>query len=212
MQLFSRFIKIFFSFFMMGACSSSLWARGVMELSGSFAYDKQVYGLQHDSKYTSRTYALSYAWYVFSVTGIELNYSQTTDIITNNDNEAITNTTATIDQTRSEAVTEIYGVGLRQALMPVHFFMVPSISAGYARERKSSQTTYSIAYGGSSNLTLDGGKTRTENNSVYGTFALKFNVTQLFSLNGSVTTVFRAFKWEEAKNNIKYAAGFSWYF
>lgn len=187
--------------------------RGVMELSGSFAYSKQVYGTSHDSKYTTRTYSGSYAWYIFSVTGIELNYSQTTDTMVDNDDEEIPDTGYSITQTRSEAITEVYGGGIRQALMPVKSLMVPSISFGYARERKLSKTIYTIRNDTTgSTVALDSGRSRTESNSVYGTGALKFNFSQTFSLNGSVTTVFRAFKWEEAKYNIKYFAGFSWYF
>lgn len=188
-------------------------AKGVMELSGSFAYSKQVYGTDHDSKYTSRTYAGSYAWYIFSVTGIELNYSQTTDTMVNNDDEEIPDTGYSITQTRSEAITEVFGGGIRQALMPVKSLMVPSVSLGYARERKLSKTIYTIRNDTTgSTVALDSAKARTESNSAYGTFALKFNFSQTFSLNGSVTTVFRAFEWEEAKYNIKYFAGFSWYF
>jgi hypothetical protein len=184
---------------------------GVMELGGSFSYDKQVFGSNRDNKVTSRTYGGSFAWYMFPVTGLELNYAHRTDIVLENDDELIPDTTATITQVRSEAITQVYGVGIRQAFASVRSLLVPTLSIGYAKEFKEQATVYIIDNAGTL-YTVGSNVSKSRSDSVFGTFALKINFTRLFSMNGSVGTVFKAFEWNEAKYNVKYKAGFSWYF
>ena len=59
-------------------------AYGAAELDFDFGYDKQVYGVNRESDYVTRTYSGSFAFYLFNATGIELNYSNSEDIDTNN--------------------------------------------------------------------------------------------------------------------------------
>ncbi len=190
---------------------SNLAQAGVMEISGSMSVEKQYYGSDWSNSFKSNSYTGSYAWYIFPITGIEFNYTRSNDVITDNDDQKITDTNATITQVVQEAQSETYGVGLRQAFAHPKAFIVPQISLGYAYQVKEVQTRYHIDVSGSP-LVISSPKSVTKNDSVFGTFSLKLNVFQTISLNGSVTTVFKAFEFNEAKYNIKYYAGLSWYF
>lgn len=182
------------------------------ELSGNFAYDKTVYGSQRQNKLVSRTYSGSVAIYLFMSTALELNYSQSEDIQTDNTNTEIVSGVR-IKSTQNLVGTEVYGVGLRQRLAGKGAWLRPLISFGYAKQFKDSSTEYTIldeTSGATTVINVDNGRSRVD--SAFGTFTLQIRLTKTFSINGSVRTVFKAFEFDQAQDNMKYAAGFSWFF
>lgn len=182
------------------------------ELSGNFGYDRTIYGGERQNKFTSRTWGGSVALYLTGYTGLEFNYSESEDSIIENESGSIDSTYEIIG-TNNRVGREVFGVGLRQQLAPRKAFIVPMIAVGYAKQFTSSETDYSIRNKSTGDITVvttTASKSRTD--SVFGTFTLKFRLTKTFTINGSVKTVFKAFETEQAKDNLKYLAGFSWIF
>lgn len=180
-----------------------------MELGGSFAYDRQIFGDNRLSKYTDRTYSGNVAFYFWNLTAIEFNYSHSDNIITNNENRLIdTNLTITSQQDRLN--TEVYGVGIRQALATRESFIQPMISIGYAQKITVGEIDYNLNDNGEErSVEFDLEKSRTD--SVFAAFSLKFRLTKTMTLDGTVSSVFKWFETNEAKDNVKYLVGFSWF-
>jgi len=188
-------------------------AKAVTELDFNFAYDKSVFGADRQNKSTSRTYGGSIAFYFFEMTAIEFNYSEKEDeTIVNHDTSNISSGLV-IDSDSQTITSQTYGVGIRQALASRKSFLVPSISFGWARQKfQSSATAIIVDKATSASTTYNSGVSRAEYDSVFGSFALKIQLTKFMSLKGSVKTAFKAFEWNEAKDQLSYAAGLSWIF
>ena len=110
-------------------------------------------------------------------------------------------------------LTNVFGIGLKQMLAGRSSRITPIISAGYAREFVTSagdvtfeNTTTKVA----TKANLNESKQRY--NSVFGAFILQVKLTERFSLKGSVKTLFPAFDFDKAKDNLKYQVGFAWIF
>ena len=87
------------------------------------------------------------------------------------------------------------------------------ISLGYAKQEITDQTSYKIRVLGQQ----EGGRLEQpaelmESDSVFGTFALTVRLSQFFSIKTSVQTVFPAFDFNKAKDDLKYMAGIMWVF
>ena len=138
------------------------------------------------------------------------NNSQTEEIITQNDSIDL-GFGLTIDSIQDKVYTKVYGVGIRQALAPAKFFIIPVISVGVAKQIKTGKIVYTFGDNGEKRMVE---KSREEliSGSVFGTFLLKLNFTETLSLNGSVRTVFKAVDFNAAKDSLKYEAGISWMF
>jgi hypothetical protein len=186
-------------------------AYALMELSGSFSYDKTVYGSERQNKITNRTWAGGLAIFLFESTALEINYSTSQEETIENEVIPLTGYNVSVIGTQSTIDNEVFGVGFRQVLGHRKARIVPSISLGYA---KQFITSYSDAtYRDDSTLaqlttTSDPSRSRTD--SVFGTFTLKLNLTQRLSVTGSVNTLFKAFETDKARDNLKYRVGFSW--
>jgi len=203
-------IKLVLPLFLILA-SSSLWA--LSELNAEFGYGRQVYGTNDSSKILSRSYSGSFAQYLFDTTAIEFNYAFQSEVTTENNTVAITGTSYSVVSMQNTMITNVYGVGLRQALAPKNSPIRPMISFGYAKQFSENKTEYTFQNDttGSRFVSRDGPyKARVD--SAFAGFTLQLKMTQTFSLQGSVKTVFPAFKTGLAKNNLKYTAGFSWFF
>lgn len=200
-------MKYIFLFFL------SLNAFAFVEVNGSFWYDKQVFGGDDQSITRSRTYSVFLAWYVFRLTAIEINYSETDDTIIDSGTVSISGTAVDITSTENIVLTNVYGIGIRQALAPRNSFMVPTISVGYARQTISGETNYvfrSQVDGSTSDLKVENEKEVID--SSFATFALRFNVTRFFGISGSIRTVVPGTRFSESSNNLRYEAGISWIF
>ncbi|MBF0207353.1 MAG: hypothetical protein HQK53_10740 [Oligoflexia bacterium] len=199
-------LSLFFYLLLFILPSLKLWA--VAEIGASFSYSKQIYGEQKQNNVVSRTYSASMAVYLFKYTGIELNYSNTTDIVTEN-NRVLFSNGVYIVGVQSRVNSRIYGVGLRQALAAFRAFIVPVISVGRAREFKTGSTDYTFEYQNTrATITYDTAKT--QHDVMFCGLMLKINLTRLFSITGQVKSSFKANEFNEAKSNLHYEAGFSW--
>ncbi|MBF0364439.1 MAG: hypothetical protein HQK50_02645 [Oligoflexia bacterium] len=178
------------------------------ELNGGFKYSKHVYGSNKESSLTSRTYSGSMAIYFFSTTGIEFNYSHNDEILTQNERVLI-EPGLYIVSIQNRVKTKTYGAGLRQMLASRKAMITPVVSAGYARQIKSSITDYTFEAVGE-RILYKVNNPREQSNAMFGTFMLKINITKLIAITGSVKTVFSANDYNDIKNNLEYEAGISW--
>lgn len=177
------------------------------ELNGSFGYSKQVYGANRQNSLVARSYSGAFAVYFLSYTAIEFNCSQSQDTMTENDTIAVTDN-IDIVSIQNKVKTNIYGIGIRQALPIMRQFIVPVFSIGYAKQVKSSKTTYTLDDDGERKV-IQVSSERTYNHSAFGSFMLKINLSRTISLTGSVKTVFPAFEFSQARDNVSYEAGLS---
>ena len=193
--------------------STSTSALAVMEIDGDFGYEKTVFGPNRENSLVSRSYAGSLAVYFTQHLGIELNYSRSRELTTIDEDRATTSNSIVLSSSQNRVDRSVYGVGLRISLGGRKSFIQPAISLGYARS--FSESSYSLTYNDNNGSQIgviqsDVSKARSDN--AFGTFALKFRLTRGLSIKGSVRTYFPADDFDKAKDNLKYAAGFSWMF
>ena len=161
---------------------------------------------------TTDGYIVNWAWYMWEYTALELNYSNSQEITTEKNTVALTSTLS-ITGTQNRVTNTVYGVGIRQSFAPKGARIRPTMSLGYATQEMQSISDYTFSdsvSGASTTVTTSVIKTRAD--SAFGTFALQLGITQTFAIRASVATVFPAFEWNAAKNNLKYLAGFNWIF
>ncbi len=186
-------------------------ANALMELSGSFSYDKTVYGAERQNKITNRTWAGGLAIFLFESTAIELNYSTSQEETIENEVIPLSGYNVSVVGTQQTVENEVFGVGLRQVLGHRKARIVPSISLGYAKQFITSWSDATYRDDVSlQEITTSSDPTKSRIDSVFGTFTLKLNLTQRLSVTGSVNTLFKAFETDKAKDNLKYRVGFSW--
>jgi hypothetical protein len=186
-------------------------AHALMELSGSFSYDKTVYGDQRQNKITNRTWAGGVAIFLFNSTALELNYSNSEEETIENEVIPLSGFNVSVVGTQQTVQNEVFGVGLRQVLGHRKARIVPSISLGYAKQFITSWSDATYRDDSTlAELTTTSDPTKSRTDSVFGTFTVKLNLTQRLSLTGSVNTLFKAFETDQARDNLKYRVGFSW--
>lgn len=200
-----------FLFILFIFCSTP--ASAIMEISGNFGYDKTVFGSNRENDITNRTWSGTIALYLWNMTAIELNYSDTEKVTTENTDRDIDEIGAVRLGYQQQISTKVYGVGIRQAFANRKSRIIPMISVGYAKQfsEDDGDATYQLDSDNTiQKVTFDIVKKRQD--SIFASFQLKFRITGGFSIQGSVKTIFPAFEYNEAKNNLKYLAGFSWMF
>ena len=182
------------------------------DLGLNYGYQRQVYGARREAKFTSETYSGTLAWYIFTYTALEVNYSYTQqDIVDSTHNQL--DADLELISSYQRVVSQVYGGGIRQMLAPRGFFVVPMVSVGYAKQFQQTSEQYILKTTSTAEIrevifvtpkhVID---------SAYATFALQFNLTQTLKVTGSVTTVFKWFETDKAKDNVRYLAGISWLF
>jgi uncharacterized protein YgiM (DUF1202 family) len=189
-----------------------LKAFAVFEFDFDFGYDKQIYGAQRQNSVVSRNYSVGVSSYLFDLTALDLNVSSTRDTTSQNDRYTVATAVDVISQ-QNRVQTNVFGLGLKQMLAGRGARITPVISAGYAREFVTSSGDITVENTTSlvqSKFNLKESKQRY--NSVFGAFTLQIKLTERFSLKGSVKTLFPAFEFNKARDNIKYLFGFSWVF
>lgn len=183
------------------------------EIAGEFGYEKQVYGHNRQNKLVNRTYTANIAQYFFSMTAIEINYSSNEEITTENNTLEITGTGYSVVSMQNTVTTDVYGIGIRQSFSGRKSRIRPMLSIGYAKQFVQSRTdmTFQDDSNGDKIIVKDPiSKKRVD--SVFGTFMLQLYITRGFSVRGSVKTIFPAFEFDKAKDDLRYLAGFSWMF
>ena len=84
------------------------------------------------------------------------------------------------------------------------------ISMGYAKQFIEDSTEYTFEETTSGDrTTVRGDLSKQRVDSVFGTFALQLILSQGMALKGSIHTVFPAFEFSKAKDDLKYMVGLS---
>lgn len=189
--------------------SSEVFA--LLEINGEYGVSTQKYGENRNNKIEATTIGGSVALYLWDLTAIELNYSQTETINSQNNVLSIDGTFDLIGQ-RNSVLVYNYGIGIRQALASRKARFRPSLSFGYARQffRDTTQATFRNNSTGSTFIVNDD-VVKTREDSVFGSFNLELRLTRTFSLRGSVRTIFEAFEFDRAQDNVQYTLGFAWF-
>jgi hypothetical protein len=183
----------------------------LLELNGQYGYDRQVFGENRQNKMVGETFSGAIAWYLFETTAIEGNYNQT-ETTTNQQTDVAIDSTYSVTGQKNVVLLYSYGLGVRQLLAGRKARILPSLSFGYARQFQKDQTTYTFKNESSGDsFTLTDAATKVRYDSVFATFAINFKITKRFSLRVSANTIFEAFKFNRAQDNMKYLVGFTWY-
>ncbi len=191
--------------------SSSSYA--VFEVGGNYGYDRLIYGSDRENVNYERTYSAFIAKYLFNLTALEVNVSHSQSVTEEEWDAKVEGTTYSATKMRNDITTNVWGIGIRQALANKKAFLVPMLSIGYARQisESSGYVVYTNSVDGNQ-IIANTSSVKRSTNSVFGTFSLKLRLTQYFSLTGSASTVFPAFEFDRMQDNVKYSAGFSWMF
>ncbi len=185
----------------------------ITEFGFDFGYDKQVYGTNKESDFVTRTYNGNLAIYFYNWTGIEFNYSNMEDINTDNGEYEITEYHVAQISKQSRAKTEVWGVGIRQALADQGSFVKPMVSFGYANQ--ATTYSYEVTYQGlltGERLHYQIPAQKSKSDSVFAIFMLQIKLTRGLSLKGSVKSIFPAFEFNKLSDNLKYLVGLTWTF
>jgi hypothetical protein len=200
---------ILFLFFL----SLSGISRAAIEIGADFGYDRKIYGPERENKIVNRTYSGSLALYFSTLTAIEFNYTYDDERAIDRTETSISGLNASIISTLTQINTVVYGVGLRQAFAPQASRFRPVISMGYARQAVESGSIYTIRNDqNQSTFEINGEVYKAQVDSVFMSFILQLRLTSGLSLNGSVYSVFEAFEWSEAKDDLRHKIGLSWIF
>jgi hypothetical protein len=184
----------------------------VNEISGDFGYDRTLYGDSRQNSNVTKTFSAGLSTYFWNYTALDLNASRTKDVTTENQRYNITTGYDLVGQ-QNTITTDVYSIGVKQSFAPRTAMLVPSISIGYARQFTDNQQDIVIENTvAKTQFTQTGVTPKQRVDSVYGTFSLQLKMTDGLSLKGSVKTLFPAFKFNQAKDTLKYAFGFSWAF
>ncbi len=184
----------------------------VNEIALDFGYDRQIYGLKRQNSNVTRTYSAGLSTYIFDYTAIDLSTSRSQDITTENERYTVATGIDLIGQ-QNRVSTTVYGIGLKQMFAPRTAWLIPGLSLGYARQFVEYQSDLTIENTSTKAQTIiSGGTTAQTVNSVFATLSFQFKMTERLSLKASVKTLFPAFEFNKARDNIKYAVGFSWIF
>lgn len=184
----------------------------LMEMGVDYGYERKVYGSNRENSTKATTYSASMAVYFFTLTALEFSYSQTESITEEKSTIDIDNSTIRITGFKTNVDSKMFGIGIKQALGPKKARLRPAISIGYARQTVEDKTfiNYSDSSDGSTGSIQDS-ESSTEYDSIMASFSLQFFLTQTFSLKGSVRTIFPAFEYDQAADNLKYTVGLSWF-
>ena len=186
---------------------------GFVETDFNFVYDKQIYGAERENFQISRTYNLNFAWYLTGKTAIELGYGVGTIKTIDNQSYEINDTGLEIYGHENTVRNLYYSVGIRQSFADRGAFIRPMLSLGYTKQKITDQTSYKIrVIGAESGTVLQEAAELMESDSVFGTLALTFRISQYFSIKTSVQTVFPAFDFNKAKDDLKFMGGVLWVF
>ncbi len=190
--------------------SFSMQAFSLTDISLQYSYEEQKTSTLDESKNFSETYMGNIAFILFGGTALEFNYSRTNDSIVN-DSDFNLDTGAgsvTIKEVDGSVVTEVFGVGLRQSLLPRKWFIQPMLSLGYAKQISQSKNIYTYNNGGQDlEITSEGDKV--EADSSYVSLSIKFKFSRRFGLTVSGRSVMPEFELSEFGRNVRYTAGIS---
>lgn len=181
-----------------------------MEVSLEYGYDRQIFGDSRQNTMISKSYNVSWAFYFITYTAIELSASHSEETITLNDESYFPDYDISVIQTLSVVQTNVFGIGIRQSLAGSKATIRPLISIGYAKqlEEYDRDITYRDEGSGATAAITDD-TVKQSADSTFASFTIQIKLTRGLSINGSVKTVFPAFEFNKARDNVKYLVGFS---
>lgn len=184
----------------------------VNEIAFDFGYDRTIYGTTRQNSAVTRSYSGALSTYIFDYTAIDLNASRSQDTTSENERYAVATGIDLVAQ-QNRVQSTVYGIGIKQMFAPRTARLVPGISIGYAKQFLDYQSDVTVEDTTSkARLTINNGTKKQRIDSVFGSFSLQLRMTERLSLKASVKTLFPAFEMDKARDNIKYAFGFSWVF
>lgn len=184
----------------------------VNEVAFDFGYDRTVYGTGRQNNTVTRSYSGALSTYIFDYTAVDLSASRTQDITSENERYNVTTGIDLVGQ-QNRVRSSVYGIGIKQMFAPRTARLIPGISLGYAKQFVDYQSDVTVEDTASKNrTTINNGTKKQRIDSVFGTFSLQLRMTERLSLKASVKTLFPAFELDKARDNVKYAFGFSWVF
>lgn len=144
-----------------------------------------------------------------ALTVLEFNYSYT-DTITQQNDEISLDLGISITSLKNEVNREVFGLGLRQFFAHRNARLRPSLSLGYAKQFISDQTFYNFqdSFGNTASTSSPVSKRRED--SLFGSAGLQFRFSQTLAFNASINTVFKAFEFNRAGDNLRYTFGIRW--
>ena len=184
----------------------------LMEMGVDYSYSRKVYGSNRENNTKSTTYSGSWAIYFLTLTALELSFGQTEETTVEKSSIAIDGSTITVTGFKTIVDSKMFGIGIKQALGPKKARLRPAISIGYARQFVEDKTfiNYSDSASGISG-SLQDSESSARYDSVQASFSLQFFLSQRFSLKGSVRTIFPAFDFDKASDDLRYSIGLSWF-
>jgi hypothetical protein len=200
--------------------SSSAFSYVDLNLSYTYSISK-VDGVETDlnpdpgaARTTTVGYVLNWAWFMWEYTALELNYSQTTQTLLDdrevNIEDAEGNPFTIIEQ-ENTVITQVSGVGIRQAFAGRKSRIVPTLAIGYAKYTTSGTKRYKFDSNGTK-FEFEEEQDKEIFSSSYASFSLRFKISQLMGLTVAAKTVMPDFDTSAAENNMTYSAGLSWMF
>ncbi|MEA9357081.1 hypothetical protein SHI21_12725 [Bacteriovorax sp. PP10] len=184
----------------------------VNEVAFDFGYDRTVYGTSRQNNTVTRSYSGVLSTYIFDYTAIDLSASRTQDTTSENERYTVATGIDLVGQ-QNRVRSSVYGIGLKQMFAPRTARLIPGISVGYAKQFLDYESDVTVEDTVSkARLKINNGTKKQRIDSVFGTFSLQLRMTERLSLKGSVKTLFPAFEMDKARDNVKYAFGFSWVF
>ena len=201
-------ICILILFFM--ASSQATYA--AQELRFDFSYNQSIYGSERQNKLTTRTYAVGWNFFLSQLTALEINFTHSDNIARENNNIRIGSSDFSVTASQNKVERRVYGLGLRQFFAHRRALIRPSLSLGYAKQFVQDRTDYTILDDSDdSTFALEGPSTQRRDDSVFASLALELRLSQTIALTGSVHTVFKAFEFNRAGDNLRYALGLRWF-
>lgn len=184
----------------------------LMEMGVDYGHSRKVYGSNRENNTKSTTYSGSWAIYFLTLTALEFSFGQTEETTVEKSSIPIDSSTITVTGFKTIVNSKMFGIGIKQALGPKKARLRPAISIGYARQFIEDKTfiNYSDSSNGSTGSIQDS-ESKSRYDSVMASFSLQFFLSQRFSLKGSVRTIFPAFNFDQAGDDIKYTIGLSWF-
>jgi hypothetical protein len=187
-------------------------AHALWDIGANFSYARQVYGVDRDHRYTSRTWRGSVAYYFWTYTGLEVNYSYNEQRITDERDTDFTDGSFTIIKTEQRVYTQVVGYGIRQLLAPKDWIFTPYIAGGYAKQKQINTNEYIVKNNTTGQIdTLKYRQPTASFDSIYATAGIEIKITKRLRVTGSISTVFEAWYADKAKDNLRYLAGVRWF-
>lgn len=185
-------------------------ARALTELSAQFGHHKQAYGINRQNSIVTKTYHGNISIYILRSTALDLSYGEEVQRDSVRDlGVDIVGSSERIVGSEQWIKASSYGLGLKQALAPRRALLRPTFSMGYAR-RKIRSSSAIVSENGGSRSTYRTYRPSKIYDSVFASLALQVRIGRRLSLQASVRSVFKAFEYERASDNVRYLFGLSW--